>query len=98
MCLPVSVSPFYKDASHIGLETHVAKIRLLYTDAGLNLRETVLSEVEENLSANARNVRDVGLIPGSGRSPGEGQPTPVFLPEYQRGWQATVPGVAESGV
>ena len=24
-----------------------------------------------NLPANARDVRDVGLIPGSGRSPGE---------------------------
>ena len=28
----------------------------------------------------ARNVGDVGLIPGLGRSPGGGQPTPVFLP------------------
>ena len=29
------------------------------------------------------NARDLGLIPGSGRSPGEGNgglPTPVFLP------------------
>ena len=32
--------------------------------------------------ASARNVGDLGLIPGSGRSPGEGkwQPTPVLLP------------------
>ena len=38
--------------------------------------------------AMARGIRDVGSIPGSGRSPGEGnvnplqysQPTPVFLP------------------
>ena len=36
--------------------------------------------VVKNQPANARNVRDVGLIPGSGRSPGEGQPTPVSLP------------------
>ena len=30
----------------------------------------------------ACNARDLGLIPGSGRSPGEGNgnPTPVFLP------------------
>ena len=28
----------------------------------------------------ARNVGDLGLIPGLGRSPGGGQPTPVFLP------------------
>ena len=28
--------------------------------------------VVKNLPANARDVRDMGLIPGSGRSPGEG--------------------------
>ena len=34
--------------------------------------------------ANAEVIRDLGLIPGSGRSPGGGHsnpPTPVFLPE-----------------
>ena len=31
------------------------------------------------------DVLDVGLIPGSGRSPGGGQPTPVFLPGESRG-------------
>ena len=30
--------------------------------------------------ANAGDIRDTGLIPGSGRSPGGGQPTPAFLP------------------
>ena len=44
------------------------------------------------------NAGDPGSIPGSGRAPGEGQPTPVFLPEYRRAWQATVPGIAESDV
>ena len=35
----------------------------------------------KNLLANAGDVRDGGLIPGSGRSPGErkGHRTPVFL-------------------
>ena len=33
--------------------------------------------VVKNLSTTAR---DLGLIPGSGRSPGEGSGTPVFLP------------------
>ena len=36
------------------------------------------SSVVKNLPA---IVGDVGSIPGSGRSPGEGNPTPVFLPE-----------------
>ena len=37
--------------------------------------------VVENLPAGAGGVRDVGLIPESGRSPGEGHGnnTPVFL-------------------
>ena len=36
----------------------------------------------KNPPANAGDVRDVGSIPGSGRSPGggHGNPTPVFLP------------------
>ena len=36
----------------------------------------------KNPPTNAGDIRDVGLIPGSGRSLGGGtwQPTPVFLP------------------
>ena len=36
----------------------------------------------KNPPDNAEDTRDVGLIPGSGRSPGGGhwQPIPVFLP------------------
>ena len=37
----------------------------------------------KNPSANAEDIRDAGSIPGSGRSPGEGN-TPVLLPgEFQ---------------
>ena len=37
--------------------------------------------VVKNLPAHAGDIGDLGLIPGSGRSPGGGmQPTPVFLP------------------
>ena len=37
----------------------------------------------KNPPANARDLRDMGLIAGWGRSPGKGhkQHTPVFLPE-----------------
>ena len=34
----------------------------------------------KNLSASARDPRDAGLIPGSGRSPGIGHDNPVLLP------------------
>ena len=51
-------------------------------------------------ACNAGDVRDSGSTPGSGRSPGEGDPTPVFLPgenPMDRGaWQATVHGVTKS--
>ena len=55
----------------------------------------------KNLSANAGDVRDVDLIPGPGRSPGEGNVTP---PQYSslensmdRGaWWATVHGATKS--
>jgi len=33
--------------------------------------------VVKNLLANAGDIRDVGLIPGSGRSPGGGNGTPL---------------------
>ena len=54
----------------------------------------------KNLPANAGDTRDVGLIPGPGRSPGVGRhPTPVFFlktPLDRRAWRATVHGVANS--
>ena len=36
----------------------------------------------KKLPGNAGDIRDASLIPGSGRSPGEGawQPTPIFMP------------------
>ena len=43
-------------------------------------------------TASACNAEDLGLIPGSRRSPGEGngQPTPVFLPRESHGWRSLV--------
>ena len=35
--------------------------------------------VVKNLTANARDLRDAGSIPGSGRFPGGGNGYPVFL-------------------
>ena len=37
------------------------------------------------------NAGDLGLIPGSARSPGEGEmATPVFLPGKPHGWRSLV--------
>ena len=51
--------------------------------------------VLKNLPANAGDIRDRGLIPGSGRSPGEGNGNPLQYsclenPMDRRTWWATV--------
>ena len=56
--------------------------------------------VAKNSPANAGDARDVGLIPGSGRSPGEGNGNPVQYsclenPMDRGTWLATVHGVAK---
>ena len=57
--------------------------------------------VVKNLPASAEDVRDSGLIPGSGRSPREGNGTPLQCsclenPMDRGTWKATVHGVAKS--
>ena len=45
-----------------------------------------VKEKKKNPLANAEDTRDAGLIPESGRFPGEGNgPTPVFLPGKSHG-------------
>ena len=56
--------------------------------------------VVNNLPANARDVRDVGLVPGLG-NPGEGHGNPLQNsclgnPMDRGAWQATVYGVSKS--
>ena len=55
----------------------------------------------KNLAANAGDTRDVGLILGSGRSPGTGNGNPLqyscLVISMERGaWCATVQGVIKS--
>ena len=57
--------------------------------------------VVKNPPANARDTRDVGLIPGWGRSPGigNGNPLQYYCLENSMGrgaWEATVHGVTKS--
>ena len=56
--------------------------------------------VVKNLPTSAEDARDVGLIPGSGRSPGEGNGNPLQNsclenPMDRGAWWATVHGVAK---
>ena len=53
------------------------------------------------VKASACNIGDLGSIPGSGRSPGEGNGSPLQYsclenPMDRGAWQATVHGVAKS--
>ena len=57
--------------------------------------------VVKNLPTNAKNTRDVGSVPGSGRSLGVGNGNPLQYsclenPMDRGAWLATVHGVAES--
>ena len=57
--------------------------------------------VVKNPPANAQEARDIGLIPGSGRSPGEGNGNPLQYsclekPRDTGAWWATVHG-SQSG-
>ena len=60
-------------------------------------RDSQVGLVVKNLPANAGDSRDAGSIPGSGRSPGEGngnslQPSCLENPMARGAWQATVHG------
>ena len=55
----------------------------------------------KNLPASAGDIRDVGWIPGLGRSPGGGHVNPLQYsclenPMDRGAWQATVPRVTKS--
>ena len=46
----------------------------------------------KNLPNNAGDIRDMGSIPGLGRSPGGGQHTPVYLPGESHGQRSLAGG------
>ena len=60
-----------------------------------------MTTVVKNPPASAGDIRDMGLIPGSGRSPGGEDGSPLQYsclknPMDRGAWWATVHGVAES--
>ena len=60
-----------------------------------------MDSVAKNLPANLRDIRDIGSIPGSGRSPGGRHGNPLQdscleNPMNKGAWQATVHGITES--
>ena len=66
-----------------------------------SLRYLWTSLVAQTVKASAYSAEDPGSIPGSGRSPGEGNGSPLQYsclenPMDRGAWQATVHGVAKS--
>ena len=60
-----------------------------------------MAQLEKNLPAKAGDIRDLGLIPGLGRSCGEGNSNPLQYscmenPMDRGAWWATVHGVEKS--
>ena len=71
------------------------------SSSNLVYRASQMSLMVKNLPANAGDIRDVGSIPGLGRSPGRGHGNPLQYsclenPMDRGAWQATVLGVAKS--
>ena len=65
------------------------------------IREFWVALVVKNLPANAGDIRDIGSIPGLGRSPGEGNGTPLQYsgpesPMDRGAWWVAVHSVAKS--
>ena len=63
-------------------------------------RASQVALVVKNPPANAGDAKDAGSIPGSGRSPGEGNGNPLQYyclenPMDRGAWQATVHGVTK---
>ena len=71
------------------------------SSSNLVYRASQMSLMVKNLPANAGDIRDVGSIPGLGRSPGRGHGNPLQYsclenPMDRGAWQATVLGVTKS--
>ena len=71
------------------------ELRFMLRCEDYSSRASQVALVVKNLPANAGDIREVGLIPGLGRSPGGGHGNPIqySCPEnlMDRGaWQATV--------
>ena len=61
----------------------------------------VVKKKKKNPAANAGEIRDMGSVPGSGRSPGTGHDNPLQYsclenPMDRRAWRAIVNGVTKS--
>ena len=81
--------------------TWIPVYRVGLKESGLDVGASHVDLVVKKVSANAGDLRNVGLIPGSGRFPGEGHGNPFQYtclknPMDRGAWWATVHGVTKS--
>ena len=84
------------------LITHLCLVATILN--GEDIKITIITEISlvaQTLKVSACNAGDLGSIPGSGRSPGEGNGNPLQYsclenPMDGGAWWATVHGVAKS--
>ena len=74
---------------------------MLYKQAYIHPQASLAALVVKHLPASAGDIRDVGSIPGLGRSPGGGRGNPLQYsclenPMDRGAWQASVHGVTQS--
>ena len=94
-CVHISLLSFHDSSFWQSCDLHTT------CPSSSNILDLAVALVVKNPPASAGDIRDVGLIPRSGRSPGEGRGSPLqysFLENIiDRGaWQATVYRVAKS--
>ena len=82
----------------MGLLDHMATLFLVYWGISVLFRASLMAQTVKRLP---RNVGDLGSVPGSGRSPGEGNGNPLQCsclenPTDRGAWRSTVHGVAKS--
>ena len=79
----------------------VAKSQIRLKQLSLHAEKAHLASqvalVIKNLSANAGDLRDLGSIPGLGRSPGEGQGSPLQYPCLEIPWTEEPGGLLSMG-
>ena len=89
-----STTPLYVLQDCHSLPLHY---KLHFTCGQKGKRASQVAPVANNSPANARDKRDIGLIPGSGRSPGEGNGNSLQCicldnSMHRRAWWATAHG------
>ena len=90
---------FCRSAFHLNcLLWHAASLPICFS-----VRASQVSLVVKNPPASAGDVRDVGSVPGSGRSPGGGNSSPLLYsclenPRHRGAWWATVCEVTKNRI